>query len=342
MNSRCAAPVLLPNPSVDPGAWVAFLLEAGPFLACRPAILVSGDAHLELLSAARGAVGEHYDFVIAEAATLDLLADKRSQYRWFQERDVPVPRTLIPGNEDEAEEFAEQIGFPCLAKPAFSHRWATLSKRKVFPVDSRAEAARHYTRMHACKAHMVLQEYIEGADDQFYGALTYIGRSGRTLAAFTKRKLHQFPERFGNGCLQVSIRDPALQELAAGIFEGLGYTGFGGIEFKVDKRDGRRKLIELNPRTVSGLQMAVDSGCDMPWLAYCDITGMTPAAVTDFRDGVRFVNVAWELQRVRHDASRSPAKWLRFAGDLARARSFAELSLRDPGPTLSLIKRALR
>ncbi len=341
MNSRCAAPVLLANPAVNPEAWVAFLLEAGSNLACRPAIFVSGDAHLELLSAARAEVGKYYDFVIAAAATLDLLADKRSQYRWFQEQEVAVPQTLIPSSVDEAEEFAERIGFPCLAKPAFSYRWAAASKSKVFQVRSREDAARYYSLMQECNAHLILQEYVEGADDQFRGALTYIGRTGRTLAAFTKQKLHQFPEQFGNGSVQVSIRDTALQELAARIFEKLGYTGFGSLEFKLDARDGRPKLIEFNPRTVSGLQMAVDSGCDMPWLAYRDITGMDPAPVTDFRDGVRFVNVAWEFQRVRQAASRSPMKWLRFAADLTRARSFAEMSLRDPGPALSLAKRAM-
>jgi predicted ATP-grasp superfamily ATP-dependent carboligase len=101
------------------------------------------------------------------------------------------------------------------------------------------------------------------------------------------------------------------------------------------------KLMELNPRTVSGLQMAVDSGCDMPWLAYGDATGASPAPITEFREGVRFVNISWEFQRVRRVPSRSPVKWLRFAVNLARARSFAMLSLRDPGPALSLIRRAM-
>lgn len=342
MNSRCAAPVLLPNPVTHPAAWVAFLRDAGPGLDCRPAIFVSGDAHLELLSAARVEIGKHYDFVIADAATLDLLADKRLQYRWFQEHDVAAPRTLVPHSAEEAQEVAERIGLPCLAKPAFSHRWAAVSKNKVFPVRTRAEAARHYTRMQECQAYLILQEHVEGPDDQFYGVLTYIGRTGQTLAAFTKRKLHQFPEQFGNGSMQISIRDAALQHLAGGIFAKLGYAGFGSLEFKRDARDGRLKLIELNPRTVSGLQMAVDSGCDMPWLAYCDVTGTPVPPVTDFHAGVRFVNIAWELQRVRQTASRSPVRWLRLAADLGRSGSFAELSLRDLGPALSLLKRALR
>lgn len=340
MHSRYAHPVALPSPYAEPDAWTDFLLDAGQTLDCRPVILIAGDPQLEIVSAHRDELSQHYDFLIPEAATLDLIADKRTQYEWLEKHGFQLPKTRLPRNTGEAVEQARELGFPCLGKPAFSHRWTSVSPVKLLVLHNSDEAAECYRAMDEVRAGVVLQEYIEGADDQLFNALSYIDSRGNPLATFTKQKIRQYPEQFGNGSIHMSVNHPPLAQNTQDIFRRLGYLGFGTIEYKLDPRDGVMKLIEINPRLVSGLQLAVHCGCDLPWIAYQDITGMDPSPIPNFRYDVRLVNIGWELQRVWHSPSRSPLKWLGCITTLARSRAFGALSLSDPGPALSLIRRA--
>jgi predicted ATP-grasp superfamily ATP-dependent carboligase len=340
MHSRYAKPVALPDASTEAEAWTDFLLSAGQTLNRRPVIFVAGDPQLEILSANRNELRKYYDFLVPDAVTLDRIADKRSQYQWLQQEGFELPKTLLPASTAEAMDQAAEIGFPCVAKPAFSHRWTSVSPTKLVVVQNTEQVAAAYQAMIEVEAGFVLQEYIEGADDQLHNDLTYLDSQANPLATFTKRKVRQYPEQFGNGSIHVSVDHPHSAQNTQDIFRRLGYVGFGTIEYKLDPRDGVMKLIEINPRLVSGLQLAVHCGCDLPWIAYQDITGIDPSPIPEFRHGVQFLNVGWELQRVWHEPSRSPLKWLGFVATLARSRAFGALSLSDPGPAFSLIRRA--
>ena len=59
----------------------------------------------------------------------------------------------------------------------------------------------------------------------------------------------------------------------------LGYRGLSQVEFKRDPRDGRYKLMEINPRLYQWHGLAAACGVDLPRLAYCDLLGLPlPAA----------------------------------------------------------------
>jgi predicted ATP-grasp superfamily ATP-dependent carboligase len=341
MHSRYARPLTLPDPSANPETWVGFLLAAGRRFECRPVLFAAGDPHLTLLSCGRDALGEFYEFCIPRRDVLELLLDKRRQYRYLLDHGVDLPQSRMPESPAQAVEDAREIGFPCLAKPAVSHRWVAASGAKLVVVSDPDQAGECYRAMTAAGSGFLLQQLIGGGDDQLYGALCYFDRQGSPLATATKRKLKQYPERFGNGSVQISVHQPDLADHAQQVLRQLGYVGFGSVEYKLDPRDRKMKLIEINPRPVSGLQIAIDSGTDLPWLAYEDLTGVAHDPLPSPRAGVLFVNESWELQRVWRTAPYSPVEWMRFAVSVARARSLATLSLRDPGPALSLVRRAL-
>ncbi len=340
MSSRYGEGILMPDPVSSAAGWVEFMAAAGSRLDCRPVMFAAGDPHIDVLLAGRERLAAFYDFFAAGSEVLKLLRDKRSQYRWMMQRKVEIPRTLIPESGEEAAEAARSIGFPCIAKPAVSHRWPLRSRMKAVALRSAADADTAYRAMEEAGCGCVIQETVAGADDQFYGTLSYFSLAGKPLATFAKRKLRQYPERFGNGSVQVSVDMPELVARSEAILRSLGCGGFISIEYKLDAADGRMKLIEINPRMVSGLQMAIDSGCDFPWIGYRDLAGLPEEEQPGFKSGVIFVNEAWELRRVL--ARRRMADWLAAALTAMRARSFAAWSLRDPGPFLSLVKRSLR
>lgn len=340
MSSRYGQGIVMPDPVTSSAGWVSFLEHVGSKLDCRPVVFAAGDPHLDVLQSGQERLAAFYDFSAASSEVLELLRDKRSQYRWMLQRNLEIPRTLIPESGEEAAEAARTIGFPCIAKPAVSYRWPLRSKSKAVVLRSAAEADAAYRAMEEAGCGCVIQETIHGGDDRFYGTLSCFSRLGKPLVTFAKRKLRQYPEEFGNGSVQISVDMPELVERSEAILRSLGCSGFMSIEYKLDAADGRMKLIEINPRMVSGLQMAVDSGCDLPWIGYRDLAVLPAEDPPGYRSGVLFVNEAWELRRVL--ARRRFADWLEAAATVIRARSFASWSVRDPGPFLSLVKRSIR
>src|SRR5262249_19495235 len=61
---------------------------------------------------------------------------------------------------------------------------------------------------------------------------------------------------------------PDLNDLSGRLARALGYRGIAEIEFKRDTRDGRFKLIEMNPRHWDWHQLSEASGVNLSQVAY--------------------------------------------------------------------------
>jgi len=59
------------------------------------------------------------------------------------------------------------------------------------------------------------------------------------------------------------------------------------VEFRIDARDGRPKLLEINPRFWGSLALSVQSGVEFPYVLYQLATGGTCRPALDYRTGVR-------------------------------------------------------
>lgn len=59
------------------------------------------------------------------------------------------------------------------------------------------------------------------------------------------------------------------------------------VEYKMDVRDGKPKLMEINARYWGSLQLAIAAGVDFPLLHYRFAQGEDPPAQLNYRTGVR-------------------------------------------------------
>jgi predicted ATP-grasp superfamily ATP-dependent carboligase len=189
----------------------------------------------------------------------------------------------------------------------------------------------------------MVQEIIPGGDDTLYG---YLGMwDGEELrdAWLTKRKLRQ-NNPFGDGSLQVSIEAEDVADLSRRLLGRFNYRGFVGVEFRFDARDRTYRLMEINPRTVSGNQLAISAGIDFPWLGYRYLTKMEGGAVPSSRfvPGVKYVNEEWDLKAFlsrRQAGKLTFAEWVR---SLRGVKAWAIGAADDPYPFLALLGRLLR
>ena len=190
----------------------------------------------------------------------------------------------------------------------------------------------------------MVQEIVPGEDRALFGYLAVWDSDGRELAWLTKRKLRQNPPGFGDGSLQITVEAPEVADLSRRLLRAFDYRGFVGVEFKLDATSGNHYLMEINPRTVSGNQMAISAGVDFPWIGYRYLTGSEGGAepTRAFRPGVKFLNEELDAQAylaLRKSDGMTIGQWARsIRGTTSRAIWARD----DPLPFVVLTWRLVR
>jgi predicted ATP-grasp superfamily ATP-dependent carboligase len=138
------------------------------------------------------------------------------------------------------------------------------SRAKVVRADDRASflAAYKEAAEQISPGNVVVQELIPGGgESQFsYAALW---SDGRPVAEFTARRTRQYPVEFGYTSTYVEVVEaPAAMEAARRILDSIRYSGLVEIEFKHDRRDGKLRLLDVNPRPWSWFGLASAAGMD--------------------------------------------------------------------------------
>lgn len=330
--TRFADVAMLPPVDRSADEWLELLESVGARLSA-PAILFSTSDALSLLVARNSkSLSRYFRFLIPDASTLEKIINKRWQYQIAREAGVPIPATQFPESVDQADEMSEAFSYPCLLKPYESHAARGKLTQKAVVVRSQSELIASYERISAMGVPLMIQEIIPGPDSALFGYLAFWDRDGRERAWLTKQKLRQFPSDIGDGSYQVTVDAPEVADMGRRLLGEMNYRGFAGVEAKFDARDGSYRLMELNARTVSGNQMAIDAGVDFPWLGYQYLTGVEEIPACAFQRNVRYVNEEWDIQafgQLRRSKQITLPQWV---GSLCSAKSWSIGAADDPRP----------
>jgi predicted ATP-grasp superfamily ATP-dependent carboligase len=119
----------------------------------------------------------------------------------------------------------------------------------------------------------MVQELIPGGDDELYSLGSYLRADGEALGLFSGRKLKQVPPLIGTCRVGEAVWVQDVVDAGLRLLRGLRFHGISQVEFKRDPRDGRYKLMEVNPRLWQWHGLAAACGVDLPLIAYRDLTG---------------------------------------------------------------------
>jgi len=315
---------------------LARLLEFGASQDLPPVLFVAGDPYLGWVCDNHEALREH--FVLYPSYTPEgakVLLHKTTFYARCRELEIGLPATFFPTTEEEAEDAARQVRYPAIVKPEMAHVVRRrLGGRKLVEVADRADCVTWWRRLQEWGSPSVIQEVIEGPEANIFVGAVYAGTDGRVRSLMTARKSRQYPPWYGSGSYMEACWQQEIADLSRDIVQRLGYRGICGTEFKWDARDGRWKLIEINPRPTLWFALARACGVDVIWDAYCDLVGRPNADHIGGQDDsvrwqflVRDVVSGWKFFR---DRDLSAREFLRTVVD-PRKKEFAVLSRRDKG-----------
>jgi D-aspartate ligase len=87
------------------------------------------------------------------------------------------------------------------------------------------------------------------------------------------RELRTHPLGFGSASTLQPVVDEEIAAMCDRFLRSIGYVGICEIELKRDSRDGKLRLIEVNPRCSVTTDCATYAGVHLGWLHYLDLIG---------------------------------------------------------------------
>ncbi|MEN3313406.1 MAG: D-aspartate ligase [Actinomycetota bacterium] len=277
--SRYAERFLSADAHSDPTRFIASIRALGEVV-----VFPTHDEQLNLISQHLGELE-----VLAPFPGWDILErvqSKRAQLDEAAAAGVDVPRTHYPRAVEEAHAAAEELGLPVLVKPEHPVGFKQRFRRQAFRCETLDEVGDAYTR--AEEFGPMVQELVPGGDDTLYTVGSYVARDGGPLGVFSGRKLRQTPPGIGTCRVGEAVWVQEAVDAALRLLEGFGYFGLSQVEFKRDPRDGKFKLMEINPRLWQWHGLAAACGVDLPRIAYADLVGEKPTKAPMNGEGRRW------------------------------------------------------
>ena len=321
-------------PEEDCEAQVAYLLElAERYQLDQWVLFPTSDESAALLSKFHAELSRRFRVSTPNWNVLRWAYDKRLTYRLAAEERVDYPSTILPGTEADLEGVS--FPFPAVLKPATHASINRFTTEKAWPAANREELlARYREARDLIPPDLILvQERIPGGGEaQFsYAALCC---DGQPIASLTARRTRQYPIDFGYSSSFVETLDvPEIVAPSRRLLAAIRYTGLVEVEYKRDARDGRYKLLDINPRLWTWSPLGGRAGVDFPYLLWQMMVGR-PVPEQTGRTGVRWIRMSTDVPAAIHEMLRGRMSLGTYLRSLRGPVKFALMAADDPLPGL--------
>jgi predicted ATP-grasp superfamily ATP-dependent carboligase len=320
---------------------IRFLINIARKLGRRALLFPTRDHAAIFIAENSAALQPWFDFPRQPVELVHRLCSKKAMHEMALSAGVPVPTSCLPQSRREAADFCASAQFPILVKAIDGDRMVARIGKRQFLVDTIDELLRIYDAI-ADPENIMLQEYIPGPEENCWIFQGYFDHNSACLAAYTGQKLRQCRAYGGDTCLGVSSDNAVIKNTVAPFLTAIGYRGLVDLCIRYDPRDGRYKVLDINPRIGANARIFVsETGLDQARIYYADMTGQTcsPEPVNQGRKWLVEDYDVVSCVRYGLDGNLGLREWVKsFSG----VRELAYLSARDPMPVLARLTDDVR
>jgi predicted ATP-grasp superfamily ATP-dependent carboligase len=299
-------------------------------------VVPTSDETLTVISRNRTAIGESCVVACSDWEVTELFMDKARTYELAHRVGISIPQTFTVDSVTEAASAASAIGFPCLVKPRYGHRYSQRFGRKMTVVNDPRELRTAWQEAASADMEVVVQKIVEGPDSSGANYNAYVA-GGRVIAECTAQKVRLNPPGYGFPRVVVSKMIPEIIATGRKLTEAMGVSGFACTEFKLDARSGVYELMELNGRHNMSSALSVACGMNFPVIMYEDLTGASGAGAPTWRSGIYWIqepsDIVQSVRRFREERY-AVRDYLR---PYFRKHVFDLSDASDPGPALDTL-----
>jgi D-aspartate ligase len=286
---------------------VEALTALGRRFANRPVFFSTGDTSLLFFSRHRGVLGKHFHHHIGDAHLMEAINDKRGFAGLAEGHALPVPFSLVPKNLQDLEAGLGRLKFPVMVKPAEKRNWdrhpeivrIVHGNLKGVKAATPEDLVKLYTDLTPYDNRVVIQDYIEGRDEEIFSLLIFIDRHGQVKGWFTGQKIRTWPIHRGIGCFVASVINHDVLQVGVDALKEIGYTGQADVQVKRLPDTGKFQIFEINCRYNSWNYLHTKAGVNVPYMAYLDSMGRNVPDGPKQIEGVRWIDVPNDVKSLR-------------------------------------------
>ena len=299
-----------------------------------PVIYASGDMLVDFINRNRDRILPHSRIDFPSTQTVNELLEKTKFTKLATEHGFQIPQTIIIDESYDAQPRMD-VTFPCIIKPTWrSENWKRAKLPKVIRMKDEKELHAGLPEIRKIEANLVVQEWIPGPDSSIYFCLAYFDNDSKCLGSFTGRKLRQWPIGVGStACAEPAIAPEVTSETIR-LFELARFKGFGSVEFKQHVETGQYYIMEPTVGRCNHQSfIATANGLNLPFVAYCSLTGQPIPASTRQKETV-WIDDQFDGLSILANMFRGRLELLNLFRSYFSRKSFRFLNLRDPAPLL--------
>jgi D-aspartate ligase len=220
--------------------------------------------------------------------------NKWNTYSLAQKLDIPIPRTWCPRTLEDIDQIDAE--FPLGVKPSVKEDFFYATKAKAWRANNREELRDMFQKAsgHVGSNEVLVQEIIPGDGKCQFSSCVFF-KDGVAIGTMEAQRWRQHPPEFGRAATFVeSIDLPVVVEPTMRFLKAINYYGLAEVEYKLDPRDGKYKLLDVNARTWGFHALGSPAGVDFCYMLYADQVG----------------------ERVENCRGRSGVGWIRMVTDI--------------------------
>ena len=258
--------------------------------------------------------------------------DKRHTYRLAARLGIPAPRSWVVNGRDGLESIDGDP--PFAIKPAIKERFFYATRCKAWRADTREELALRFNEAAGLVGtdEVIVQELIPGSGSAQLAYCAFF-KDGSAQASMVARRLRQHPVEFGRASTFVqTVEHRELEEMSLRFLRAIDYYGLVELEYKLDPRDGRAKLLDVNARTWGYHSLGQRAGVDFPYVLYADQLSLPSAQSQRAAAGVSWVRLATDIPTALSELAHRRLDWRGYLRSLRVANVESVFSHDDPLP----------
>ena len=274
---------------------------------------------------------EYYRVMTLSWDVVRFAYEKKLTYQLAEKIGIAIPQTFYPRNAEELEQL--DIEFPVIIKPSVKEPFYSKTRKKAIRANDREHLRQEFTKAASIisSSGLMVQEMIPGGPSCLF-SVGSLYKNGEFLGKVVARRTRQHPMDFGHATTYAETMDiPELEESTKKILGAMDFYGLSEVEFMLDPRDGRYKLLEINARAWGWHTLAIGAGVDLPYLSYQDMLGVE-VKQNGFDKDAKWIRLMTDIPTSLGEIFRGRMKMSDYITSLKGKRQFAVLSIRDPLP----------
>jgi len=268
-------------------AAVESLLHIAATVGGRPLLIPTEDVSCLFVDENADALRRSYRFPRQPRGLVHSLSSKQEMYTLCKRLEVPTPESAFVDSRSDVIQFGKSATFPIMVKPVDNRAFQDFPGAGKAVAADPAELLSIFDRLsqNGARSVLALQEYIPGGAESVWMFNGYFDRESTCLFSVTGKKLRQYPPYVGQTSLGVCEPNRTVSETTQRLMREVGYRGILDIGYRYDARDGKYKLLDVNPRIGAAFRLfGAENGLDVARALYLNMTGQAVPAAGETRN----------------------------------------------------------